>query len=109
MKGKGKMAYPDGSVYEGEMAQDRRNGVGKHSFASGHIYEGMFRSDKIKGLGEMTMGHLKYRGIWGSGPMAGPFRITNGDHVSFALYKDGKKIKWISEEAYESGIKRANI
>jgi len=43
--------YEDGKVYEGEFAEDRRDGRGKVTWVNGDSYEGEWRNDNQHGLG----------------------------------------------------------
>lgn len=40
MQGTGKITYPDGSIYEGQMAADQPDGTGKITYPDGATYEG---------------------------------------------------------------------
>ena len=43
MDGIGKITYADGSIYEGDWADDLKQGHGQHNSASGEIYKGQFK------------------------------------------------------------------
>lgn len=43
--------YEDGKVYEGEFADERRDGIGKATWKNGDYYEGEWRNDMHNGYG----------------------------------------------------------
>lgn len=45
------MFYNDGSKYEGEWAEDKRNGIGTTLYANGNFYTGQWSCDKRDGVG----------------------------------------------------------
>lgn len=51
--GKGKMAYFNGSIYDGEWKNDKQNGRGKYTYPNGNTatYEGEFKDDEFSGYG----------------------------------------------------------
>lgn len=51
MHGRGVYTYKNGSVYEGELRNDKFNGVGRFTFTNGCVYEGNFKNDKFDGYG----------------------------------------------------------
>ena len=50
----GKITFPTGSVYDGELKNGRMHGQGKITYAKGGIYEGAFFEDKITGVGSFV-------------------------------------------------------
>ncbi|MDR2575597.1 MAG: hypothetical protein LBC52_04050 [Treponema sp.] len=42
-----KKTYPNGDVYEGDVADGKRNGMGKTSYADGKVEEGRWEDDKF--------------------------------------------------------------
>ena len=64
-QGKGKLTWPDGSIYEGWFKGDRANGTGRLIHVDGSVYEGEWKNDATHGRGVYT--HLdgtKYDGDW---------------------------------------------
>ena len=63
----GIMEYPNGDKYEGDFANDQKNGQGKYhknlgvyTFKNNDKYEGDFKNDKKEGKGKKP---YSYRGI----------------------------------------------
>ena len=52
--GNGKMTYRNGSVYEGQWANDARNGNGKMDYRKGSVYEGQWANGDRNGNGKMV-------------------------------------------------------
>ena len=44
--GKGRLIYPDGDVYEGQMNNDKAHGKGVYNHSDGSRYEGDWIEDK---------------------------------------------------------------
>jgi len=62
------MTYPDGSVYEGEFKQNKREGTGRYMYANGEVYEGSWKDDKKHGLGTYTYQNKSVlTGMWSRG------------------------------------------
>lgn len=53
-QGFGKQLWPDGSLYEGHMKNNKINGDGRMIHADGDIYEGAWIDDKAHGAGTYT-------------------------------------------------------
>jgi hypothetical protein len=49
-----KKTCSDGSLYEGEYKDDKRNGRGKYTWPDGQVYEGEWKDDKRNGRGKHT-------------------------------------------------------
>ena len=49
LSGKGKMTYNDGSVYEGDWANNKKKGIGKMTYADGRVEDGRWENDKFLG------------------------------------------------------------
>jgi hypothetical protein len=85
----------DGSTYQGEWVQDRREGKGVMTYASGARYDGYWHFDKFHKTGTFTGGPedlvSKYEGEWQNGRMhgKGTLHFTNGD-VFKGSFKDNK-------------------
>ena len=50
--GKGKSCI-NGTIYEGDYKQGKRDGFGKLQALSGNIYEGQFKNDRKDGIGKL--------------------------------------------------------
>jgi hypothetical protein len=64
-EGKGKQIWPDGSMYEGWLRDNKANGIGRLIHADGDVYNGYWYNDKAHGTGVYC--HLdgaKYEGNW---------------------------------------------
>lgn len=58
--GQGKFVASDGTSYEGEWKDDKRNGKGKYTYSEGRVYEGDWVNDKMHGKGKYTWPDGKY-------------------------------------------------
>ncbi|EAR96713.3 MORN motif protein (macronuclear) [Tetrahymena thermophila SB210] len=60
--------YQDGSIYEGQLQNNQKQGKGKLIFTDGSYYIGEFLNDQINGLGEYYSrdNKLIYEGEWSS-------------------------------------------
>ena len=62
------LKFSDGSHYEGEVRDGKRNGQGTFIWANGSHYEGEWRNDRPHGQGILTMGDgRRYEGQWRNG------------------------------------------
>lgn len=66
--------------YDGEYAQDRKNGNGVFTWESGNVYKGSYVDDEREGYGEMfwTDGSI-YQGEWKQGIQHGYGKMTFPD------------------------------
>ena len=73
MHGKGTKHYADGSIYNGEWANGKRNGIGKLTWMSGKgTYYGQWKDDLKSGYGEAVFPNGgSYRGEWKDGQIHG--------------------------------------
>jgi hypothetical protein len=64
-KGKGKMIYNNGDMYEGDWKNDKMEGYGKFIYNNGDIYEGDWKDNKREGHGKYiySNGNI-YEGDW---------------------------------------------
>jgi hypothetical protein len=51
---KGTFTYPDGSKYEGDFVNGKRDGKGTYTYANGSTYQGEFSDNKYNGQGTYT-------------------------------------------------------
>ena len=51
MHGKGTFTWPDGTMYEGQYANNLREGFGEYRWKNGKIFQGMFKEGKQHGKG----------------------------------------------------------
>lgn len=49
------IAFSNGSKYEGEWVQDKREGKGKFTWNNGDTYEGDFKDDRRTGTGILIL------------------------------------------------------
>lgn len=93
-----KWVLPSGSIYKGELLDEKRNGKGVMQFTNGGIYEGDFQKNKRQGKGKMIYGNLDvYEGEW-SGDNRDGFGVMkwlNGDSYTG---------KWIKNNREGSGV-----
>ena len=75
MHGRGRYLWKDGSLYEGNYENGKKEGFGKFTFArSENLYEGFWKDGKQNGLGVLTtkVGVELKRGLWENGKMVNP-------------------------------------
>lgn len=96
MMGRGRMTWKDGAIYEGEFANDCRNGHGTFRAGgalAGMVYEGQFLNDKMHGTGSCVFADgRKYEGEWVEGHIEGRGVMTwkNGSTYDGEYVKDTK-------------------
>lgn len=75
--GQGKELYPHNmGHFKGEYKNGVKNGFGKISFEDGSVYEGQLANDNIEGYGILFWPDLKvYRGLWKDNKMCGKGRM----------------------------------
>ncbi len=82
--------YPDGSRYEGEMKDGKREGEGTWAKPDGTKYSGQWKGDKPDGLGTFIWPDgRKFKGYWKSGKRHGK---------GIEILPDGKRIEGEWEE-----------
>ncbi len=76
------LTYADGSVYQGQMQDSKRNGIGTYSWKTGEFYEGEWEDDRMNGDGDYY-----YQGIDQYPKLSGAFLngLPNG---TCTYYKD---------------------
>ena len=107
--GKGKMInLLDGSEYEGEIVQGKKEGKGILKFKDGTVYEGEFKDDNFNGNGTMKYYNgRKYEGTYKDGKMDGNGKfIWEDGKIYIGNYVDDKKhgkgkLMWNNEKYYE--------
>ena len=97
MNGKGKYKWPDGSEYEGEYVNNKREGKGKFKWSTGAIFEGIFHNGKPKGKGKMT-----YKGS----SVNSEFKNGQQDAIEFwrILFEDFSIENYIKSSLYTDNI-----
>ena len=80
--GQGTLIYPDGSKYEGQWKDGRRDGQGALSFPDGGSFIGQWKGGLFNGQGTMIYRYGRYEGQWKDG-------MKNGQGVM--TYLDGGK------------------
>lgn len=111
MMGRGRMLWKDGASYEGEFANDCRNGHGTFRAGgalAGMVYEGQFFHDKMHGEGRCVFADgRKYEGQWSEGHIEGTGKMTwpNGSEYFGEYVKDTKHgqgtFKWPDGRKHE--------
>jgi hypothetical protein len=97
---KGKMTYPDGSIYEGELKNGKPYGKGKITWNDGTVYEGELVDGKKHGKGKYKWANGdKYEGDFINGQQHGKGKITyksgayyEGDYVNGKFEGRGKYV-----------------
>jgi hypothetical protein len=111
-EGRGKMMYSDGDVYEGELKEDKFEGRGKFMYSDGSVYKGEWKEDKMEGRGKFMFsdGHV-YEGEFKEDKMEGRGKMmySSGD-VYEGEFKEGKfegrgKMMYSNGEVYEGEFK----
>ena len=68
----GQLLFPDGSIYEGELRDGKRNGLGVYHFADGGFYQGYSENGAFHGQGKMQwFDDGIYEGEWQNGEIHG--------------------------------------
>ncbi len=85
--------YEDGSIYEGEWKNGKRDGKGKYTYTNGGIFEGKYKNGKRDGKGKFisSSGSIfkgKYKN--GKGDGKGKF-ISSSGSIFEGKYKNGKR------------------
>ena len=68
------MYYSDGNImYEGDFANDKREGNEKYVWKNGYYYIGQWKNDLRNGKGTLFYpdGNIKQKGYWINGKFAG--------------------------------------
>ena len=103
-EGYGKMIYADGSSYEGNFKNSKKDGLGKYKYNfSGSIYEGDWKEDKQEGLGTIIYedGSV-YKGRLKDGAYDGYGIMKYSDGMEFrGQFKDHEVTKG---HMYKNGI-----
>ena len=69
--GLGVLAFKDGVVFHGQMADDLPNGLAVETYPGGFVYKGEFAEDERHGLGILQCPGLAYIGHWSNGKRHG--------------------------------------
>ena len=63
MKGYGKIFFKEGTIHEGEVNVEGKNGFGISTYSDGTIYKGEWKNDRAEGYGFLyNNGELEYKG-----------------------------------------------
>ena len=81
MHGNGVFVWEDGRKYEGNYADDKKDGIGKFTWPDGRIYDGDWKDGRQHGIGTYT------------NPDG---RVRQGEWV------DGKRTRWLGEASIEA-------
>ena len=79
MHGTGHFTWPDGRLYTGEYANDKKHGKGKFEWPDGKVYEGEWKNGKQDGIGFFSS-------------------IENNMEKRKGEWVEGRRTRWISEE-----------
>lgn len=110
--GFGIITYTNGNRYEGEWNYDKINGKGKMTYNNGDIYEGDWENDKKNGRGTITYGNGEiYEGEWKNDKRNGFGKMTykNGEIYEGAWKNDLingiGKMIYTNSDVYEGEFK----
>ncbi len=97
--GNGKYVWQNGSTYEGQWKNGKREGLGKYHYSNGSVYEGQWLNDKKNGTGTLWIYENKkligkYVGTWLDDEMHGIITIydENNLFIQKMQYFKGKNI-----------------
>lgn len=92
--GMGQMNFNDGSSYQGQWMNDKKNGHGIFYFFSGNVYQGYFVNNKKEGYGEFFYAESQdyYKGYWMNDKKhgQGEYFFSNGDRFKGFFVQDIK-------------------
>jgi hypothetical protein len=105
VNGEGTMIYPDGSKYEGEWKDNKRDGFGIFIYPKGSKYMGYWERNKRSGLGAYN--HYKgesYIGEWKNNKKHGVGKLVLNDGGEYlGEWKDDEIVSEISYFSYPDG------
>lgn len=79
----GDINFQDGSMYRGEISNNKMSGFGTMHYSTGEIYQGQWKHNQPNGIGKLTGEGFKFEG-----------QFSNGGWQGFGTLKlDGKMIK----------------
>ena len=112
MNGIGKYTETDGTFYDGDWKDNMRNGEGFEQYPDGGEYEGEFKDDKMngKGIQRLANGGV-YDGLWNDDHMNGRGKYTDPDgRVYEGEWKDNNmngmvKVTYPDGRVYEGEFK----
>ena len=86
IKKKDKILYQ----YEGNFAENKKDGQGEITYSDGKSYKGQFKADKRHGNGTLiTNSTTNYTGQWEEGKMHGQGTLTSKDGVQKGMWQKG--------------------
>merc|ERR1712224_1180142 len=95
MVGKGRFAYKNGDLYEGDFSNGKKIGQGTYYQKDGSVYTGGWTDDKMHGQGKFTWASGPtqgdtYEGQWKHGKRHGDgtYTYSNGDYYQGAWRDD---------------------
>ena len=95
--GKGKLVWPDGSVYEGWWKDSVACGRGRLLHSQGDIYIGDWNNDMAHGQGKyLRADGSTYEGQWVNGLQDGLGKLCHRDVVKIGLFKENRFAKDLS-------------
>jgi hypothetical protein len=93
--GEGTYSWADGSKYKGEWKDGKRDGEGTYTYPDGRRYEGEFKDGKFCGQGELTYPYpdgRRYEGQWKYGKKHGEGTYSYPDGRRYeGEWENGKK------------------
>lgn len=79
----GHITFEDGSIYCGEISNNKMSGFGTMNYSTGELYEGQWKHNQPNGIGKLTGESFVFEG-----------QFTNGGWQGFGTLKvEGKNIK----------------
>lgn len=95
VSGNGKIVYPNGGIYEGELDKNKRSGVGTMTYANKTVYEGEWSYDKQNGQGKMIYPDGSFfEGEWRYGKRKkGKIVFCDGSEYDGEWLLNGLKVK----------------
>jgi len=92
-QGMGIQTWPDGSVYEGNFYDNKRNGNGRIIYPDQTIYNGGWVNDAAHGYGELIQasGSYTYKGEWLMDHMHGQGTTTDQEGTFEGEFQESKR------------------
>ncbi|TGL22094.1 hypothetical protein EHQ42_04400 [Leptospira levettii] len=101
--GKGKMEFKDKAIYEGDWEMGQIEGYGIYTYPDQNIFSGKFRKNKREGFGKFTIGRYSIQGKWVKDFLEGEALLGYEGKKWSGFYQKGKLISGYGILFYPEG------